>query len=268
MILRPLAVLLLLSAPALAAESAWSRAATPAPGPARPLGGHAAGCIGGAEALPLDGPNHAVLRPQRNRFWGHPELIAFLQDLAARSPQPLLVGDLSQPRGGPMSYGHGSHQSGLDVDIWFRPRPQPLTEAERAEPKPLSVVLPGGRAVNPETWTPAHLDLLRLAASDRRVDRLFVNPAIKLAACQQAQGDRTWLRKLRPWVGHDEHVHVRLSCPTGAEGCRDQEAVPLGEGCGPELMSWFEPPEPGPKQPPKPKPALPQACAAVLEAPR
>jgi murein endopeptidase len=29
----------------------------------------------------------------------------------------LLIGDMSQPRDGPMLYGHSSHQIGLDVDI-------------------------------------------------------------------------------------------------------------------------------------------------------
>ena len=35
----------------------------------------------------------------------------------------LLIGDMSQPRGGPMLNGHSSHQIGLDVDIWFTPMP-------------------------------------------------------------------------------------------------------------------------------------------------
>jgi hypothetical protein len=33
----------------------------------------------------------------------------------------LYIGDISQPRGGPMTSGHASHQIGLDADIWMLP---------------------------------------------------------------------------------------------------------------------------------------------------
>src|SRR4029078_4403647 len=83
----------------------------------------------GATATPPDGETWQVMRLSRNRNWGHPNLIQLLQKLSARLPQingwpGLLVGDISQPRGGPMITGHASHQIGLDADVWLTPMPQ------------------------------------------------------------------------------------------------------------------------------------------------
>ena len=36
------------------------------------IGFHEHGCLSGAIALPADGPNGQVMRPSRNRAWGHP----------------------------------------------------------------------------------------------------------------------------------------------------------------------------------------------------
>ena len=44
----------------------------------------------------------------------------------------LLVGDISQPRGGPMLTGHASHQLGLDADIWLTPMPDRKANQRRA----------------------------------------------------------------------------------------------------------------------------------------
>ena len=100
------------------------------------------------------------------------------------------------------------------------------------------------------------------------VSEIFVNPAIKLKLCQTAQGDRSWLQKIRPWFGHDSHFHVRLTCPSGAAYCENQAPVPAGEGCDAELYSWFEPKKPS-SEPAKPKvvPPEPFLCQQVLNAP-
>jgi len=93
----------------------------PAPLPARSLGAYSRGCLAGGVALPVDGPSWQVMRLSRNRNWGHPSLVDYLERLAADAPglgwPGLLVGDLAQPRGGPMLTGHASHQIGLDGDI-------------------------------------------------------------------------------------------------------------------------------------------------------
>jgi len=47
--------------------------------------------------------------------------------------------------------------------------------------------------------------VIRAAAQEPRVERIFVNAAIKKALCREAKGDRSWLAKMRPWYGHDYH---------------------------------------------------------------
>src|SRR5580765_3569118 len=63
----------------------WANEVEPLPGPAAPIGFYAAGCLQGAEALPLDGTGYAVMRPSRHRFYGHPALVSYLTALAART---------------------------------------------------------------------------------------------------------------------------------------------------------------------------------------
>ena len=266
----------------LPAKELFGAKSNPAPLKPEAIGSYARGCLAGARELAIDGPAWQVMRLSRNRNWGHPALIAYVERLAVEAKEKdgwpgLLVGDLAQPRGGPMLTGHASHQIGLDADIWLNPAPpRRYTEAERETVSAVSVVI-NREKINPEIWTEAHARLLRRAASYPEVARIFVHPPIKKALCDWARGDRSWLRKIRPWWGHVYHFHVRLRCPAGAPLCKDQPAPPPGDGCGAELASWLkEPPKPKepvkPKKPPKPKPemtiaALPDACRAVLTAP-
>ncbi len=259
-----------------------------APAKTKPLsfGSYARGCIAGAVSIAQDGENWQVMRLSRNRNWGHPVLIDFLKRLAADAPSlgwnGLLVGDLSQPRGGPMLTGHASHQIGLDADIWLRQMPDYTFSTKQRETESAISMLNGSlstpgadRRVNPKRWTDAHAKLIRHAAQDKGVARIFVNPTIKKALCDFEGGDRDWLRKVRPWWGHHYHFHVRMACPDGNTQCKDQAAPPAGDGCGKELAYWLsdEPwvpkkPKAGEK-PRKRKPPisvadLPNDCAGVL----
>ncbi len=263
--------------PPNAARRLFSIPPTPAPLPAEAIGAYGKGCVAGALRLDPQGPGWQVMRPARGRYFGHPKLVAFIHELAGgvrRDGGPaLLIGDMAQPRGGPMLTGHDSHQLGLEVDIWLTPAPADrlLTLEERENMDATDMVRPDLLDVNP-AFTPLQLDLLRRAASTPEVDRIFVNAAIKQAACRQATGERAWLRKLRPWQGHTYHMHVALKCPNA--GCMDRFPVPPGEGCGKELDPWFR----KEVRLPKPKPVarqpriltlndLPQACRKVLAAP-
>jgi len=212
----------------------------PFPGPSHAIGGAANGCLSGGQSLPQSGPGWDVLRPSRNRYWGTPDLLAFLKDRAqrARDYGTILIADMAQPRGGRMPSGHGSHQTGVDVDILYRLANAPLSDKERAEPVMDSVVLPTG-GLNPKLWGAKQTELLHLFASDQRVERIFVNPAIKVALCKSVKGERSWLRRLRPWWGHDEHFHVRIACPVGDVDCQSGPPLPEGDGCGDELQSWI-----------------------------
>ena len=259
------------------AKEAFGAARTPAPLEARVIGAYAKGCLAGGVALPADGPAWQVMRPSRNRAWGHPVLISFLSDFARKVPDingwpGLLVGDIAQPRGGPMLTGHASHQVGLDADIWLTPMPKrTLTTEERETISATNLVADDWNDVNPERWTAQHLALIRAAASQPGVERIFVNPAIKKALCREAGADRGWLRQVRPMYGHNYHMHIRLACPAGDPDCAPQARTMPGDGCGKELDWWFTAEARTPKKGGKPPPpmrlsALPPACRIVLQA--
>ena len=245
-----------------------------------PFGGYTKGCLAGGVQLAENGPTWQAMRLSRNRNWGHPETIDFIQDLsrkAARQPgwSGLYVGDISQPRGGPMLTGHRSHQIGMDIDIWMRPADRlTLSRAERESLSSISMRRAKGAFTN-DKWTRAHHEILKAAAQDPRTARIFVFPGAKVRMCKDETGDKSWLRKVRPWYGHHYHFHVRLRCPDNARGCVNQTPPPPGDGCA-DAQDWvnniLNPPPPDPNAP-KPKPRreltmhdLPRQCVAVLQA--
>jgi len=249
----------------------------PVPMEARAIGSYARGCLAGARELPVNGPAWQAMRLSRNRNWGHPALLDYIERLARDAQEKdgwpgLLVGDLAQPRGGPMLTGHASHQIGLDADIWLKSMPdRRLSRAERERMSAVSVLAANGLSVDPEVWTPGHVKLLKRAVSYDEVARIFVHPAIKKAVCEAAGNDRRWLRKVRPWWGHHYHFHVRLKCPPGYEGCRDQSPPPPGDGCRQPLDYWYglltappKPDRPKKKKAPITLADLPAACRRVV----
>ena len=213
------------------------------------FGKYAGGCLAGGAKLAEWGGRWQAMRPHRNRNWGHPEMIEFIKRLSAAAQQAgwpgLYVGDIGQPRGGPMKSGHRSHQIGLDVDVWLR-KPTEWRQMSRKERNAAGshvVVAPNGIDLN-GFWTPSHHQVLKAAAEDPAVARIFVNAAIKRWMCNHERGadgrvDAPWLRKIRPWRGHNAHFHVRLNCPGSSPHCRGQGAPPPGAGCGAELAKWF-----------------------------
>ncbi len=257
----------------------------PTRGPARPHGFYAKGCMAGAVAIPTDGPTWQAMRLSRNRRWGNPAMIALIERLsreaAARDGWPgLLVGDISQPRGGPMLTGHASHQIGLDADIWLTPMPDRTLSKDERENISATSMLQANTflRVDPNIWSDSRARLLMRAASYPEVERIFVNPAIKKKLCDTWTGDRTAMGKIRPYYGHDYHFHIRIHCPKDAAGCTPQAPVAKGDGCDQSLAWWFtrEPwakPDKKPDARPAPKPReiqlsdLPKACAIVLNAP-
>lgn len=277
---QPLPPLANPSDPKTPARDLFGRKLKPVPMEARSIGFYAHGCLAGGVALPINGKTWQVMRLSRNRMWGHPNLIAFLERLAVKAPKVgwhgLLVGDMSQARGGPMITGHASHQVGLDVDLWLTPMPdRELSREEREEMSATMVVADNREDVDPKVWTPAHVAIIKAAAEDSAVERIFVNAAIKKALCRDAGTDRAWLHKVRAWWGHDYHFHVRIKCPGDSPQCEGQEPPAGDEGCGHDLDYWFSEAilhPPPPREPAKPKPpltmaSLPAACRQVLLAP-
>ncbi|HEX2447989.1 MAG TPA: penicillin-insensitive murein endopeptidase [Methyloceanibacter sp.] len=259
----------------------------PAPLAARSIGGYAKGCLAGGVSLPINGPDWQVMRLSRNRNWGNPRLLDYLERLASDARAldgwpGLLIGDMSQPRGGPMVAGHTSHQIGLDADIWLTPMPDRILTPQEREDMSAVSMLKDPFSVDPSVFTLDHVKLIRRAASYPQVARIFVHPAIKKALCQmapQAGKDTAWLGKVRPWWNHHYHFHVRLSCPPGTEGCENQKPTTGDNGCGQELTTWYamlkkaaiemaKPPVPGAKpwvgKPPLTMAQLPKECQSVL----
>ena len=269
----------------LPAKQLFGSVQLPSIGRAVAIGYYHRGCLGAGVELPVNGPTWQVMRVSRNRNWGHPSLIHFLEKFAPAAAKAtgwngILVGDLAQPRGGPSPSDHSSHQTGLDVDIWFMPMPdRVLTKEERNTISASNLVSEDWKHLNPETWTPQHVAFIKAAAQQPGVERVLVNAVIKKELCRvEAKKPHAWMAKVRPWYGHHDHIHVRLRCPADSPNCRAQEPVKDEDGCSAkELDAWFSDKRlrpqiskpPPPAKPPKPMMLadLPPACKAVLEAP-
>ena len=271
----------------IGAKKLFGAVKEPAPLAARAIGTYARGCLSGAVALPIDGPAWQEMRLSRNRNWGHPKLIALIEQFAKDAQKldgwpGLLVGDIAQPRGGPMITGHASHQVGLDADFWLTPMPdRRLTAKEREDIQATTMLDTTGLAVDPKVFTDKQVALIKRAASYPEVERIFVHPAIKKALCQVAGTDRKWLGKVRPFYGHYYHFHMRIKCPPGFAGCKPQTPPTGADGCGKEVNQWLarvvpaKTPAPPPppvstsSKPPKPPimlSELPKECQALLGA--
>ena len=92
---KPLPPLANPNSPTTPAKQLFGRKTEPLPGPARSIGGYADGCLAGGVALPITGPAWQVMRLSRNRNWGNPELIAFLERLRQQRQE----GRLERPVG-------------------------------------------------------------------------------------------------------------------------------------------------------------------------
>jgi penicillin-insensitive murein DD-endopeptidase len=246
---------------------------TPAPAPLHIIGSQAAGCIAGAVRLPADGPGFQTIHLANSSFWGAPSTIARIERLGeqvhAAGLGDLYIEDISRPRGGPLPGGHVSHQLGLDVDVGLDVAAKPMLTAGARETVELpSLVRADRRGVDPVRWSPVVVTLLHLAAGLPDVDRILINPAIKRQLCEEVQGDRSWLRLMRPWYGHAAHMHIRFRCPADQHDCVQAAPPPPGDGCDATLQWWFDQLDapPAPPGPPHRPPPLPAACKAVMAA--
>jgi penicillin-insensitive murein endopeptidase len=265
----------------LPAKQLFAAKKLPSIGKPMAIGYYPRGCLQGGVELPIDGPTWQVMRLSRNRNWGHPSLVAFLErfaPLAAKATgwNGIMIGDMAQPRGGPAPSDHMSHQTGLDVDIWFTPMPDhTLSRVEREQLSAINLVAEDWKHLNPKTWTPQHTAFIKTAAQQPEVERVLVNAAIKKELCRvEGKGD-SWMAKVRPWYGHHDHIHVRLKCPADSPHCRKQPPVPGDDGCGANALDyWFSEKvlrpkkvAPGPERHPIMMADLPPACRDVLAAP-
>jgi penicillin-insensitive murein endopeptidase len=185
------------------------------------------------------------MRLERNRSWGHPTLVRFIKRLGRkvrrRGLGVILVGDLAQPRGGPSPSSHVSHQTGLDVDLWYWTPPKAkrrkLSITERASIYARSVLNQSRTSINRRTWKRRNLKILKLAALSPEVERIMVHPLVKHELCKRT-GNAKWLAKVRPWFGHHDHFHVRLKCPKGDSNCKKQRPPSARKSGCDELDYW------------------------------
>lgn len=259
----------------IAIAQQWHTVKHPTSGPTEIHGSYANGCFSGGITIPIKGTGYEQVRPSRNRHYGAPSIQKFVESLdlfGQQKQRVIILGDIAQPRGGPANFGHASHQTGLDIDIWLEDRNTHLEGNLREKLNTPSVVNPGTGTIN-QHWQPFYRELLYHAATYPETERIFVNPVIKAQLCK-IETDKAWLEKLRPWYGHDSHFHVRLKCPSGSTGCIAQAPIPKGSGCDNNLQNWVNdqikwtntPPKKSSTSPtPKPKKVLPIECQAILQ---
>lgn len=206
----------------------------PVEGKTEAIGEYALGCLQGAQTFNGNEKGLHLSQMKRGRYWGHPDLIKLLTKAGEdfyKSNKTLIIGDLSQSRGGPTLTGHNSHQNGLDVDIWFK---MPGAKEE------LSL-----RILETEDMKPVveldedQIKLVKYFSQDTSVERIFINAAFKKKLCESKKLTADEHHKLRAWWGHDDHIHVRLKCPAENTSCISQKPIPAGDGCGEDLNWWF-----------------------------
>jgi penicillin-insensitive murein endopeptidase len=265
--------------PAIPAKQLFARKREPLPMVARSIGKYSRGCLAGGMALPVNGPNWQVMRLSRNRNWAHPNMIRLLERLSEKVPKigwpGLLVGDMTQPRGGPMLTSHASHQIGLDADVWFTPMPDhELSLQEREEKLATNIVTEDWSDVNPAIWSPVYIALLKIVAEEPEVERVLVNYAIKKALCRDVTKDRLWLTKIRIVFGHNYHFHIRMKCPADSPDCSPDPPTPTHDSCAEELAIWTandrykpRPPQPGGPGHQLTLSELPPQCRQIVNAP-
>jgi murein endopeptidase len=170
--------------------------------PARAVGLPYAGRLVNGHPLPVRGPGFETWDPIRKqvpnrgwRRWGTGRLVRTVERVVAayarRHPNaaPVLVGDLSRPRGGDFGpqfggIGHASHQNGLDVDVYY-PRRDGRVRAPR----------------RPDQVDRAAAQELVDAFVRAGAQRVFVGPSLGL---------RGPPRVVQVLVNHDDHLHARL----------------------------------------------------------
>ncbi|PIR37353.1 MAG: penicillin-insensitive murein endopeptidase [Alphaproteobacteria bacterium CG11_big_fil_rev_8_21_14_0_20_39_49] len=221
----------------------WEKAKMPTSKEPKVYGGYTGGCIDGALRLPEFGTGYIAANAKNNRLYGHPDLIQVIEDLAkemnGKYNTTLLIGDLSQARGGPApldTSAHRSHQTGLDVDIWYRNLSKEKIEEDDIYPH--TVLSFFKDKLNKKYWGDSQIKMLEYAAKNDDVERILVNPVVKKAMCEKF-GNEPWIHKLRPWWGHDKHFHLRLKCPKNDSTCSKQDPVPDENSCSEPLNWWF-----------------------------
>ncbi|MFO0567667.1 MAG: penicillin-insensitive murein endopeptidase [Polyangiaceae bacterium] len=171
--------------------------------------------------------------------YGHPALVLMLgrsaKEIAKSAPgSVMLVGDLSRKAGGPLS-GHRSHQSGRDADVGF----YVLDEAGKPVTPDKFVTFGGdGKATDGSGYSfddRRNWLLVQSWVRDKRagLSHIFVSRALRARLLGYAAKQPAFqkyvtevaalLKQPEDATPHDDHFHVRVSCPKDqAEICREE----------------------------------------------
>lgn len=166
-----IALLALLASSASLAATPWQKITQPVPGSAQSIGSFSNGCIVGADTLPIQSEHYQVMRTDQRRYFGHPDLVMFIQRLSSQVSNlgmgTVLIGDMGMPAGGRFNGGHASHQTGLDVDIFLQLPKTRWTSAQLLRPQALDLVSRDGKHVVSTLWKPEIFSLIKLAAQTK-----------------------------------------------------------------------------------------------------
>jgi penicillin-insensitive murein endopeptidase len=171
--------------------------------------------------------------------WGHPALVKMLRRSARDIGKTvkgsrMLVGDLSAREGGPLS-GHHSHQSGRDADVAFYARD---AEGKRIELDGFVSFGADGKAKNGSKLVfDDHMNWLLVQSwlNDHRagLSHIFVSTPLRKRLLAYAGKHKRYkkyvadalalLKEPSNAEAHDDHFHVRISCPKRqSEICREE----------------------------------------------
>lgn len=205
------------------------------------FGFYSHGRLAAATRLPDSGGGFVkILRP-RNRRFASEDMIYLITKVSKELDQKfpnrrdaVQIGDVSAELGG-LVPGHNSHQNGLDVDIAFLRTNETMQNPDDVNGFREKFVSSGKVSNNfdlERNWA-----LAKLMVATGRPQRIFVNQVIKNAFCKLArekgelQSAAETLHRLRPYSGHEDHFHVRITCPLNSPKCEAQEEIPAGTGC-------------------------------------
>lgn len=203
---------------------------------AESIGKYQKGCQTEAVSYAFGG-NVKRIFDDRDTAWGQKELIAVIEKVAKKVKEQSLgvlrLGNLSDKDGGNMHPHSVSHQLGLDADISFIVDPKsPVKGAFK------SVLDSKKKKVNRKLLTKESLLVMKLFAQEANVERLLVHPLVKKEICERLPKEK-WMGKIRPWWKHDDHFHLRISCPKGNTECVPQNPPPDHDDCDSEAYHWW-----------------------------
>jgi penicillin-insensitive murein DD-endopeptidase len=188
-----------------------------------------------------DTPHLKVKSSSKSRTYGHPALVLMLERSAKDISKAVLgsvmvVGDLSAKAGGPIG-GHRSHQSGRDADVGFYLRNEKgnqvvLDQFVKIDGEGKVIGHRGVYFDDVRNW-----ELVRSWLRDKRagISHVFVAAHVRnrlLAYARSSNARKAYhddaaklLHQPSNSAAHDDHYHVRITCPQRQKDICTEQAV-------------------------------------------